>query len=160
MYRHCERSEAIPLKIASILASIVFWPRFILLDPGLLVYSARGLGIENRLDPAQSISGGARYYADLYKQLPESIKGPDRRWYALAAYNIGMGHIYDARTLARQLKKNPDLWQEISKVLPLLSNKNYYPRLKHGYARGREPVRYVQRIRDYQNISEKTLSSR
>ncbi|MFV1993082.1 MAG: membrane-bound lytic murein transglycosylase MltF [Acidiferrobacterales bacterium] len=122
--------------------------------------TARGLGVKNRLDPAQSISGGARYYADLYQRLPESIKEPDRSWYALAAYNIGMGHIYDARTLARQLKKNPDLWQDLSKVLPLLANKNYYPRLKHGYARGREPVRYVRRIRDYQDILEKTLSSR
>ncbi len=126
----------------------------------LTLNTAKGLGIKNRLDPAQSINGGARYYADLYKQLPESIKAPDRRWYALAAYNIGMGHIYDARTLARQLKKNPDLWQEFSKVLPLLSNKNYYPSLKRGYARGREPVRYVQRIRDYQDILQKTLSSR
>ena len=126
----------------------------------LTLNTAKGLGIKNRLDPAQSINGGARYYADLYKRLPESIKAPDRSWYALAAYNIGMGHIYDARTLARQLKKNPDLWQEFSEVLPLLSNKNYYPSLKYGYARGREPVRYVQRIRDYQDILQKTLSSR
>lgn len=126
----------------------------------LTLNTAKGLGINNRLDPAQSINGGARYYANLYKQLPKSIKGPDRRWYALAAYNIGMGHIYDARTLARQFKKNPDLWREISKVLPLLSDKNYYSRLKHGYARGREPVRYVQRIRDYQDILQKTLANR
>ncbi len=126
----------------------------------LTLNTARGLGIENRQDPAQSISGGARYYANLYQRLPESIKEPDRSWYALAAYNIGMGHIYDARTLARQLKRNPDLWREISKVLPLLSDKNYYPGLKHGYARGREPVLYVQRIRDYQDILQKTLTSR
>jgi len=122
--------------------------------------TAKGLNIENRLDPVQSINGGARYYADLYKRLPETIKPPDRSWFALAAYNVGMGHIYDARTLARQLKKNPDLWQELSKVLPLLTKKEYYQKLKHGYARGREPVRYVQRTRDYQDILEKTLASR
>lgn len=119
--------------------------------------TAKELNVQDRLDPAQSISGGARYYANLYKRLPESIKEPDRSWYALAAYNIGMGHIYDARILARQLNKSPDLWQEFSEILPLLSQKKYYRKLRHGYARGREPVRYVQRIRDYQDILQKSL---
>ena len=88
----------------------------------------------------------------LRKRLPDSITEPDRTWMALAAYNVGYGHLKDARKLTQQHGKNPDLWSDVSQILPLLSQKKYYRKLKHGYARGREPVIYVQRIRDYENI--------
>ena len=63
----------------------------------------------------------------------------------------------DARQLAERLDKNPDSWTDLAEVLPLLSRKQYYKTLKYGYARGYEPVTYVQRIRDYQDILEKEL---
>ncbi|MFO8155994.1 MAG: membrane-bound lytic murein transglycosylase MltF, partial [Thiohalospira sp.] len=63
--------------------------------------TAAELGIRNRLDPEQSITGGARYLARLRERVPEEVEEPDRTWFALAAYNIGMSHIYDARRLAR-----------------------------------------------------------
>lgn len=119
--------------------------------------TAKQLGIANRLDPIKSIMGGARYLNKLRKRLPKSVKEPDRSWIALAAYNVGMGHIWDARKLAKSQNKNPDLWQEFSTVLPLLSQKKYYKNLKHGYARGHEPVSYVQNIRDYQDMLEKIM---
>jgi len=119
--------------------------------------TAREMGIKRRTDPIQSIQGGARYMKKLLKRVPESISEPDRTWFALAAYNVGMGHMYDARTLARRLGKDPDRWSDLSEVLPLLSRKKYYKTLKHGYARGREPVRYVQRIRDYHDILHQVL---
>lgn len=119
--------------------------------------TAREVGIKNRLDPEQSILGGAGYLTRLRDRLPEEIKEPDRTWIALAAYNVGMGHLYDARTLSRRLEKNPDVWRDLSEVLPLLSQKQYYRTLKHGYARGREPVRYVNRIRDYLDILERSV---
>jgi membrane-bound lytic murein transglycosylase F len=119
--------------------------------------TARELGIKNRLNPEASIMGGAYYLNKLRKRLPESVVEPDRTWLALAAYNVGMGHIWDARKLARQLDKNPDHWQELSEVLPLLTKKKYYRKLKHGYARGYEPVDYVQNIRDYQDMLEKIM---
>lgn len=50
------------------------------------------LGVNNRLDPAQSIRAGAQYLSELRDALPESIDEPDRTWMALAAYNLGMGH--------------------------------------------------------------------
>ena len=120
--------------------------------------TARELGIKNRLDSRSSILGGAKYFNKLRERLPESVTEPDRTWLALAAYNVGMGHIWDARALAKQLNKNPDLWQELSEVLPLLSKKKYYKHLKYGYARGGEPVRYVQNIRNYQDILEKIIN--
>ena len=117
--------------------------------------TAKELGIKNRLDPKSSIMGGANYLNKLRKRLPETVTEPDRTWLALAAYNVGMGHIWDARKLAKQLNKNPDLWQDLSEVLPLLSKKKYYKNLKYGYARGGAPVSYVKNIRDYRDVLEK-----
>lgn len=117
----------------------------------LTLTTAKELGIKSRLDPKKSIYGGAQYLSDLRERLPKTIEEPDRTWIALAAYNVGMGHIYDARKVARQEGKNPDLWHDMKEVLPLLAQKKYYKKLKYGYARGSEPVRYVDRIRDYQN---------
>ncbi len=114
--------------------------------------TAKEVGVTNRLDAEQNIYGGAKYLAKLRARLPESIQEPDRTWLALAAYNIGMGHLKDARSLAQQLGKNPDSWHDLKTVLPLLAKKQYYKKLKYGYARGGEPVRYVTRIRDFEDI--------
>ena len=125
----------------------------------LTLDTAKELGISSRLDPKQSIFGGARYYKSLYDRIPEQIQDPDRNWLTLAAYNIGMGHLQDARALARRLGKNPDHWSDLASVIPLLSKKKYYKTLKHGYARGRESVSYVQHIRDYHNILYQTVNN-
>ncbi len=125
----------------------------------LTLDTARALGVRRRLDPLQSIEGGARYLARLRAALPKSIPEPDRTWFALAAYNIGLGHIRDARTLARRLGRDPDRWSAVAKVLPLLSRERYYRTLPHGYARGSEPVEYVARIRNYRNILEHHLAA-
>ena len=118
----------------------------------LTLTTAKEMGVTSRLDPVQSIVGGARYYRSLYDRVPEEVTEPDRSWFALAAYNVGIGHIYDARELATQLDKNPNSWSDLSQVLPLLSQKKYYSTLKHGYARGSEPVIYVERVRGYEDI--------
>ncbi len=114
--------------------------------------TARSLGVENRLDPAESIEAGARYLADRHDRLPEDIPEPDRTYLALASYNIGRAHVLDARDLARALGKDPDSWTDMREVLPLKADKRYYPQTRHGYARGYEPVRYVQRIRNYRDV--------
>ena len=119
--------------------------------------TASQLGIKDRLSVNESIGGGARYFRQLLDRVPESYPENDRRNVAMAAYNVGMGHIYDARQLARSLKKNPDRWSTLKETLPLLSQKKYYKNLKHGYARGHEPVSYVERINNYRNILEKKL---
>jgi membrane-bound lytic murein transglycosylase F len=118
----------------------------------LTLNTAKSLGVTNRLDPVASIDGGARYLADRHRRLPETIPEPDRTFLALASYNIGRGHLLDARQLARDLGKNPDSWEDMEKVLPLKADKRYYPSTRYGYARGYEPVHYVQRIRNYRDI--------
>ncbi len=118
----------------------------------LTLRTARQLGVEDRLDPAQSIEGGARYLEERYRLLPEDIPDPDRLYLALASYNVGRGHLLDARQLARNLDKDPDSWEDMQDVLPLLSDERYYPSLRYGYARGFEPVHFVSRIRNYRDI--------
>jgi membrane-bound lytic murein transglycosylase F len=118
----------------------------------LTLKTAAALGVESRLDPRQSIEGGVRYLAKLRKRVGDGIPEPDRTYMALAAYNVGWGHLEDARRLAEQLDKDPDTWQDVRATLPLLRQKKYYRKLRYGYARGTEPVRYVDRIKTYYRI--------
>lgn len=111
--------------------------------------TADRLGVSNRLDPKQSILAGSKYLAMLSDDLPEEIKEPDRIWLALAAYNLGMGHMNGARTFAEGLNKDPNSWYDMKKVLPLLARPEYYSRLKSGRARGGEAVIMVENIRTY-----------
>ncbi len=114
--------------------------------------TAQYLGIKDRADPQQSIAGGALYFKQRIKKIPSRIKEPDRIWMALAAYNVGYGHLEDARVLTQKLGGNPDKWLDVKKTLPLLSQKKWYTRTKHGYARGSEPVRYVENVRSYYDL--------
>jgi membrane-bound lytic murein transglycosylase F len=118
----------------------------------LTLDTASDLGIENRRDPAQSIAGGAEYIASMKQRLPERITEPDRTWLALAAYNVGLGHLEDARKLTLKNKGDPDRWVDVKKNLPLLSKQKWFQQTRYGYARGREPVRYVENIRTYYDI--------
>src|SRR6185369_14372726 len=99
-----------------------------------------------------SAIGAARYLADLKSKLPSRIAEPDRTWFALAAFNIGVAHLEDARVLAQRQKLNPDLWSDVRKVLPLLAEPEYYVNAKYGYARGGMPVAFVGRVRAYYDI--------
>jgi len=123
----------------------------------LTLDTASSLGIENRLDPNKSIEGGARYFAYLQDQVRDTAGNADRTWIALAAYTVGMGHIKDAQQLARRVNKNPNSWEDLKTVLPLLSQEKYYKTLKYGFARGEEPVQSVKRIRAYHALLEHFL---
>lgn len=111
--------------------------------------TAKEVGVENRLNPEQSIMGGATYFKRMLKRIPKDVQPPDRTWFALAAYNVGFGHLLDARSLTERLGNNKSLWVNVKSALPLLSNKKYYSTVQHGYARGEEPVSYVNNIRDF-----------
>ena len=95
------------------------------------------------------MQGGAEYLANLYDRIPDGVEGEDRLWFALASYNVGMGHIYDARRLAERRGLDKNSWEAMEEVLPLLSQREHYTTVRHGYARGHEPVQYVRKIREY-----------
>lgn len=115
----------------------------------LTIPTARSLGVRSRLDAEESIRGGAQYLARLRNRIPARITEPDRTWFALAAYNVGMGHLNDARIITERQGGNPDYWIDVRERLPLLRQKQYYRTTRFGYARGDEPVRYVGNIRRY-----------
>lgn len=114
--------------------------------------TAAHLGVTDQLDAKQSIEGGARYLIEIRDGLPEKIEEPDRTWLALAAYNVGIGHLEDARKLAKQLGKDPNKWVDVKDTLPLLQKPEWFSKMRHGYARGYEPVLFVQNIRRYMDI--------
>ena len=116
--------------------------------------TAQALGIKDRRDPEQSIFAGARYLAQVRAMIPKRIPEPDRTWLTLAAYNVGFGHLEDARMLTQALGKDPDSWGEVREQLPLLAQERWYPRVKRGYARGWEPVQFVDRIQRYLTLLE------
>ncbi len=118
----------------------------------LTLPTAKEMGVKNRLDASQSLRGGARYFNRILKLLPEQIKEPDRTWFALAAYNVGRGHLEDARIITEQQGKDPNRWADVKDTLPLLRKHRWYKNTRHGYARGDEPVTYVHNIRHYYNL--------
>ena len=114
--------------------------------------TAKQMGIEDRTDPEQSILGGAKYLAHMKKKLPDRIPEPDRTWLALASYNVGFGHLEDARILTRKAGQDPDRWDDVRRWLPKLSERAWHTKTRYGYARGGEPVIYVDRIRRYYDL--------
>jgi membrane-bound lytic murein transglycosylase F len=116
--------------------------------------SASEAKVNNPTDPRQSIFGGARYFKQIYEKIPTHVPEPDRTWFALAAYNIGYGHLEDARVLTQKAGRDPDSWQDVREFLPLLSQEYWYLQTENGYARGSEPVRYVDNVRGYRDLLE------
>lgn len=114
--------------------------------------TAGQIGVSNRLDPEESIQGGAKYFTLVHRQIPDRIPEPDRTWFALASYNVGFGHLEDARRLTEGAGKDPDRWMDVKEFLPLLAQKEWYSKTRYGYARGHEPVIYVQNIRRYYDV--------
>jgi len=114
--------------------------------------TARQLGLVDRMDPQAGVLAAAKYLRDLKEKLPSRIPEPDRTWLALAAYNIGVAHLEDARVIAQKQKSSPDSWTAVSKALPLLVLPEYYEDAKYGYARGGMPVAFVERVRAYYDI--------
>ena len=122
---------------------------------GMMMLTERTAGqlqVRNRLDARESIMGGARYLQMLRERLPADILPPDRTWMALAAYNVGAGHLEDARKITEAQGGDPHKWTDVEKHLPLLSQPAWYRKTRYGYARGREPVVYVRNIRSYYDI--------
>lgn len=121
--------------------------------------TAEHVGVEDREDPSQSIFGGAYYLRYLYLKTSPQLSEKQRWIQALCAYNLGWGHLQDAKRLARQLKKNPYDWEQFKTVLPLLQNKKYFNFLRYGPARGQETVRFVERVFDYDELLSSLYST-
>jgi membrane-bound lytic murein transglycosylase F len=115
----------------------------------LTLPTAKLVGVKNRLDPEQSIWGGVKYLQKIVDRVPDSISEHEKIWFALASYNVGYGHMMDARRLTRSQNGNPDAWADVKERLPLLKKRQYYSKTRYGYARGDEARNYVENIRRY-----------
>jgi membrane-bound lytic murein transglycosylase F len=114
--------------------------------------TADRLSVKDRLDPRESILGGARYLGLLADTLPPRIREPDRTYLALAAYNLGIGHLEDARILAQRKGLSPDAWQDVKLALPGLADPQTWQSLKHGFARGHEAMQFVDNVRNFRDM--------
>ncbi len=113
--------------------------------------TAEYIGVKKRTDAAQSIRGGTIYFKKLFDKF-DDIPMPDRIWFAVAAYNIGYLHIIDAIKLTEMRGGDSKSWKDLRENLPLLRKRKWYKKLKRGYARGNEAVRYTENIRSYYDI--------
>jgi membrane-bound lytic murein transglycosylase F len=123
----------------------------------LMPQTATKMGVKNVFEADENIMGGARYLAYMKGRIPKRILDPDKTWLALAAYNIGIGHLEDARIITQMRKKNPDRWSEVRANLHRLSDPVWHSRVKRGYANGRETVQFVERVSQFAAILEATI---
>jgi len=114
--------------------------------------AADEMGIQDRLDPVQSVRAGIKYLSRMYDKFDQIDDAYQRILFALASYNVGYGHVLDAMAIAREKELNPLVWNSVKTTLPLLSKPDFYKKTRHGYARGWEPVEYVERILTYYDI--------
>lgn len=115
----------------------------------LTLPTAKSVGVTDRLDPEQSVRGGVEYLRRMVSRIPDSIEEHEKIWFALASYNVGYGHMMDARRLTKKQGGNPDAWSDVKDRLPLLRQKKYYSQTRYGFARGDEARNYVENIRRY-----------
>ncbi|MFM2110751.1 MAG: hypothetical protein RLZZ372_1675 [Pseudomonadota bacterium] len=115
----------------------------------LMPRTGRSLGMVDPFDERESIITGARYLAQLHETVPARIRQPDRLWMAMASYNMGYGHLEDARVLTARQGGNSDAWIDVRERLTLLSEEFWYLQMKNGYARGFETRMLVDRVQQY-----------
>ena len=123
----------------------------------LMPNTAKSLGVKDPLDPQQNIMGGCKYLGRLYNRF-ESVKDPVQRMkFALASYNCGIGHVYDAQRLAASKGLDRTRWDgNVEQSILDLSDPEEYQKdfIRYGYVRGRQPYNYVRDIFDrYEHYS-------
>lgn len=103
--------------------------------------------------PELNIATGTKYFRWIYNHFDKpEFSQEDKIKFSLAAYNAGIGHIYDARALARKYKLDPNVWNDnVEAMLLSKSTRKYYsdPVVKHGHCRGFETQVYVRNIMQY-----------
>jgi membrane-bound lytic murein transglycosylase MltF len=123
----------------------------------LMPVTATKMGVKNVFVAEENIIGGARYLQYMKERIPRRILDPDRTWLAMAAYNIGIGHLEDARIITQMRKKNPDRWSDVRANLHRLSDPVWHARVKRGYANGRETLQFVERVSQFAAILETAI---
>ena len=118
------------------------------------------MGETDLLSPEANTRAGLSYLAWVRERFDEDLSVRDRMWFTLAGYNVGAGHVRDARRIAAEEGLNPDRWfDNVERAMLLLSRPEYARRAQHGYCRGMEPVAYVREIQSRYEAYIGTLAS-
>lgn len=115
----------------------------------LMPNTAKRFGANNIYDPEQNIRAGVKFLEYLEKQFEKKeAEKEDRIRFVLASYNVGLGHVLDARRLAEKYDADKNLWNEVDTFLLYKSMPKYYndPVVKHGYCRGEEAYSFVNQV--------------
>jgi membrane-bound lytic murein transglycosylase F len=128
----------------------------------LMPGTADRFGVNNVEEPRQNIRGGIELLRWLDERMKLRIEDADERIkFVLASYNVGIGHVLDAMSLADKYGKDPKIWENnVDYYLLHKSEPKYYndPVVKFGYCRGEEPYHYVteilERYEHYKNVME------
>lgn len=105
------------------------------------------LGFDDLRDPEANIHAGTKYMHQLVNRFDPALPMEERVRLALASYNVGYGHVLDARQLAREKGWDPDRWfGNVERAMKLLARPAYYQRARYGFCRGGQPVHYVRNV--------------
>lgn len=124
----------------------------------LMPSTARAFGLtdENITNPEENIKAATAYIKSLQRAFSKRVPDPDERIkFILAAYNSGLGHIYDAIALAEAHDRNPELWQDnVEITITMKSNPEFYNEevCRHGYFNGSETENYVAKVMALYNL--------
>lgn len=114
-------------------------------------------------NPETSVKVATKLISDLDRYLLKYVPNDKERLkFVIAAYNVGIAHVYDAIALAEKYGLDPQVWDgNVSKAILMKMNPKYYndPVVKYGYCRGTETVDYVQKITDFYEHARREISA-
>lgn len=120
--------------------------------------TGKEFGFTNLKDPQTGLHAGVKYLQWVQNRFDEELPVKDRMWFTLASYNAGVGHVRDARRLAKKMGWNPNRWfNNVERAMLLLRLKKYHRRSRFGFVRGREPVAYVRKIKHHYEAYSKLI---
>ena len=118
------------------------------------------LGFIDLHEPAVGIHAGVKYMYQLINRFDHKLPMEERLRFALASYNVGYGHVLDARRLAREMRWDANRWfGNVEKAMRLLSQPEYYERARYGFCRGGQPVHYVENIQRFYDAYVEVLNT-
>ena len=125
----------------------------------MLPSTAHEMGFTQLTQPEVSVQAALKYLHWVRQRFSPDLELADRAAFTAASYNVGYGHVLDARRLAEQQGLDPDRWfGHVEKAILLLSRPEYAREARFGYCRGLEPYRYVRDIRDRFQVYMRTAA--
>lgn len=105
-----------------------------------------GAQADSLYEPEANLRAGLRMFKSTFKGFAY-LDSLDRWRFTLAVYHAGAGHVADARLLAMEMGRDPNIWERsLAVTLPKLTDPAVYPQTRYGYYNGVITVDYVEQI--------------